>query len=175
MDFAPDIRHQMDLLLEAELLILRFPLWWFGLPGILKGWVDRVFAAGAIYGGDVGWYSDGILRGRRAMIAMTTGGPADSFAHDGLSGNLDMVLWPIQNGMLNFVGYDVLPPFVAYSPARVDQAAREAMLADYEARLRAIETTAPLPFHPLEDFEERRLRTGVEPLTVGQGRLDKSG
>ncbi|MCP5367557.1 MAG: NAD(P)H-dependent oxidoreductase [Hyphomicrobiales bacterium] len=169
MDFAPDIRHQLDLLLAADLLILQFPLWWFGLPAILKGWVDRVFAAGVTYGGDVGWFSKGRFRGRRAMVAMTTGGGADSFAADGLSGALDVVLWPIQNGMLNFVGFDVLPPYIAYSPARVDAAARAALLADYEARLRAVETTPPLRFHPLEDFDGRRLKPGVAPLTVGQG------
>jgi AraC-like DNA-binding protein len=36
-------------LLECDFLIFQFPLWWFGLPAILKGWVDRVFAAGLIY------------------------------------------------------------------------------------------------------------------------------
>ena len=32
-------------------MIWQFPLWWFGLPAILKGWVDRVFAMGWAYGG----------------------------------------------------------------------------------------------------------------------------
>ena len=25
-------------------LILQFPMWWYGIPAILKGWVDRVLA-----------------------------------------------------------------------------------------------------------------------------------
>ncbi|MED5357468.1 MAG: NAD(P)H-dependent oxidoreductase [Pseudomonadota bacterium] len=33
------------------MLIFQFPLWWFGLPAILKGWVDRIFAMDRLYGG----------------------------------------------------------------------------------------------------------------------------
>ena len=41
----------MDKLAWCEVLIFQFPLWWLGLPAILKGWVDRVFAVGRAYGG----------------------------------------------------------------------------------------------------------------------------
>jgi NAD(P)H dehydrogenase (quinone) len=34
----------------ADLMIWQFPLWWFGLPAILKGWAGRVFAMGRTYG-----------------------------------------------------------------------------------------------------------------------------
>ena len=33
----------------ADLLVLQFPLWWYGVPAILKGWVDRVFESGFAY------------------------------------------------------------------------------------------------------------------------------
>jgi len=39
--FAPDIQAEMDKLFRCDVLILQFPLWWFGLPAILKGWIDR--------------------------------------------------------------------------------------------------------------------------------------
>ena len=38
------------------MLVFQFPLWWFSMPAILKGWVDRVLAAGRIYGGGK-WYT----------------------------------------------------------------------------------------------------------------------
>lgn len=44
--FAPDVVAEQEKLCRAGFLIFQFPLWWFGLPAILKGWVDRVFAAG---------------------------------------------------------------------------------------------------------------------------------
>ncbi len=34
----------------------QFPLWWFSMPAIMKGWIDRVYARGFAYG--VGEHSD---------------------------------------------------------------------------------------------------------------------
>lgn len=51
-----DVKAEIEKLLWADLLILQFPLWWFTMPAILKGWVDRVFAYGFAYG--VGEHSD---------------------------------------------------------------------------------------------------------------------
>jgi len=49
--FAPDIEAEIGKLEAADLLVFSFPMWWFGMPGILKGWVDRVFPMGRVYGG----------------------------------------------------------------------------------------------------------------------------
>lgn len=34
---------------RAETLILVFPTWWFGMPALLKGWFDRVWAPGVAF------------------------------------------------------------------------------------------------------------------------------
>jgi NAD(P)H dehydrogenase (quinone) len=39
-----DIDDHAQRLLRADTLVLIFPTWWFGLPAILKGWIDRTFA-----------------------------------------------------------------------------------------------------------------------------------
>ncbi|MEO0718863.1 MAG: NAD(P)H-dependent oxidoreductase [Pseudomonadota bacterium] len=171
--FAPDVAAEIAKLEAAELLILQFPMWWFGFPAILKGWVDRVFAAGAIYGGDVGMFSRGRFKGRRAMLSFTTGGAPETYGPAGLYGAAEVVLWPIQNGVLNFVGYDVLPPFMAAAPSKVGDQGRADLLAAYDARLRALDETKPLFFHPLEDFDPDvawTLRPGVSGRTVAQTR-----
>src|SRR5215472_5106071 len=49
--FVPEIEAEIRKLEEADLLIFSFPMWWFGMPGVLKGWVDRVFPKGWVYGG----------------------------------------------------------------------------------------------------------------------------
>jgi len=46
-------------------MIWQFPLWWFGLPAVLKGWVDRVLAMKRTYGGGR-IYETGVFRGKRA-------------------------------------------------------------------------------------------------------------
>ncbi|WP_210214002.1 MULTISPECIES: NAD(P)H-dependent oxidoreductase [unclassified Mesorhizobium] len=103
--FAPDIQAEMDKLFWCDALILQFPLWWFGLPAILKGWVDRVFASGGrIYGGGK-WYDRGVFSGKRAMCSVTIGGPPPIYSDRGLNGPIGAILFPINHGMLYFVGF----------------------------------------------------------------------
>jgi NAD(P)H dehydrogenase (quinone) len=67
---------------------------------------------------------------------------------------MDEILFHINHGMLSFVGFEVLPPFIAWSPAHITQEARKEILAQYEKRLLHWEKTAPIPFHPLTDYDE---------------------
>jgi hypothetical protein len=46
---ASDIVAVQKKLARAEILILQFPIWWFGMPAILKGWADRGLARGFAY------------------------------------------------------------------------------------------------------------------------------
>jgi NAD(P)H dehydrogenase (quinone) len=158
---AADIVAEQEKLRRADLVILQFPVWWFGMPGILKGWADRVFARGFAYLAGRK-YDTGMFRGKLAMVATTTGTSADTYAPDGIDGDLLTVLWPLHNGLLRYCGFDVLPPFVAYMPGRVSLAEREAYLAAYRQRLREIETTPRLFFHPAQDYgANERLKPGV--------------
>ena len=155
-------------MLWADALILQFPLYWFSVPAIMKGWIDRVFVDGIVYGGGR-WYDRGVMTGKRAMIAMTTGCYPSMCGPDGINGNLDVMLWPLQNGSLRFVGYDVLPPFVAWSVAHKDAAARRDDLARYEQRLASLTTTEPLQFNSRSDFgADWCLKPSVAPIAAGQ-------
>ncbi len=168
--FSPDIAAELEKLLWCDVLILQFPLWWFSMPAIMKGWIDRVFVNGAVYGGGRR-YETGGLTGKRAMIATSTHAWPDMCAEDGLVGNLDVILWPIQNGILAYAGCKVLPPFVSWSVNFVDEATRHRYLGDYAARLRSLATIEPIFFHPVGDYTEQwRLRPEVAPQTVGQRR-----
>lgn len=171
--FAPDIKEELDKVFWCDFLILQFPLWWFSVPAILKGWFDRVFVNGAVYGAGRR-YDTGGLRGRRAMISMTTAAYPEMCAPDGLVGDINVVLWPLQNGTLAYAGFDVLPPFIAHSVNFVDEQKRKGYLDDYDARLRALDATAPMFFHPLADFDNWRLRPGIASRTVGQRRASEN-
>ena len=105
------------------------------------------------------------------MIATSTAAYPDMCAPDGLVGDLDVVLWPLQNGTLAYTGFDVLAPFVAHSVNYVDAEMRAKYLSQYAERLRGIEGEAPLFFHKLGDFgPDWRLKPDVESRTVGQRR-----
>lgn len=102
-----DVEAEIEKLLWADALILQFPLWWFAMPAILKGWVDRVFAYGFAYGvgehSDRRWgdrYGEGTLAGRRAMLIVTAGGWEEHYAARGVNGQIDDLLFPINHGIL---------------------------------------------------------------------------
>jgi len=135
--FSQELEAEIAQVEAADLMIWQFPLWWFGMPGILKGWVDRVFAAGRAYG--LGQrYETGMFRGKRALLSLTTGGPPEGYAAEGANGDIAGILRPIQRGMLEFTGFEVLAPEVHFGPARVELAEREAWLASWAQRLKNI-------------------------------------
>jgi len=141
--FAPELETEMAKVEAADLMIWQFPLWWFGVPAILKGWVDRVFAMGRAYGsGRV--YDTGLFRGKRALLSLTTGGPEGAYAPGGFNGDIQAILRPIHRGMLEFTGFQVLAPQIHYGPVRVDPAKREAWLQAWAQRLQSIETEVPI-------------------------------
>jgi NAD(P)H dehydrogenase (quinone) len=140
--FAEDIEEEIQKIEWCDLMIWQFPLWWFGLPGILKGWVDRVFAMGRTYGGDR-IYANGVFKGKRAMLSLTTGAPAPAYVKGGFHGDIHAILRPIHRGMLQFVGFEVLAPQITNGPVRLQPAERTALLAAYAERLRTIAGERP--------------------------------
>lgn len=170
--FTPDIQAEIDKLLACDLLILQFPLWWFSVPAIMKGWIDRVFVNGTVYGAGGKRFDNGGLKGRKAMLAFTTGCFPDMMEPDGLLGQRDVILWHLQHGTFGYGGLQVLQPFVGFSIQYTDEAQRKAYLDAYEARLRGIEQEEVMPSHPLADFgADWRLKPEVLPRTAGHRRL----
>jgi NAD(P)H dehydrogenase (quinone) len=148
-----DVKAEIDKLLWADTLILQFPLWWYTMPAILKGWVDRVYAYGFAYG--VGEHSDkrwgdrfgqGTLAGKRAMLIVTTGGWEEHYSARGVNGPIDDLLFPINHGILYYPGYDVLPPFVVYRVDRFGEADFEPVAERLRERMRMLDTIRPIPY-----------------------------
>jgi NAD(P)H dehydrogenase (quinone) len=137
--FAPDILEEQQKVLWAEALLLMFPLWWYSTPAILKGWIDRVLAYGFAYGGGRN------LRGRRAMLCITTGGPARPYTAE-IRQAVNVMLDPLQGGTLHFCGMDVLPPFAAYGADHAARRQRDQFLAQFTALLRGLERITPIDY-----------------------------
>ncbi|GKX59057.1 NAD(P)H-dependent oxidoreductase [Leminorella grimontii] len=123
-----DIAKEQKKLLWADALILQFPLWWYSMPAILKGWIDRVYAYGFAYGvgehSDTHWgdrFGDGVMKGKRAMLLVTVGGWEPHYSARGINGPMDDLLFPIHHGVLWYPGFDVLPPSVIYRTGKMDQ------------------------------------------------------
>ena len=150
--FAPEILAEIEKLEWCDGLIFQFPLWWFALPAILKGWADRTLVMGRVYGGGQ-WYDNGAFKGKRALLSLTTGGPETMYQPDGLNGDIRQMLFPVNHGILRFNGFEVLPPFIAWGAAHVDDATRKNYLAAYRRRLAEFETADPIAYPPLSAYD----------------------
>ena len=150
---APDIQQELDKLLWADLLILNFPIYWFSMPAILKGWIDRVLVSGVCYGGKR-FYDQGGLAGKKALVTVTLGGREHMFGEDAIHGPLEDMLRPLLRGTLAYVGLHVLPPFVAWHVPYISAEARGQFLLDYQQRLEHLDQDLPLVFPRLAQFDE---------------------
>ena len=159
---APEVARELGRLRAADLLVLHFPLWWFGLPAILKGWIDRVFVSGGVYGRSA-VFERGRLRGKRAIACVTTGAPEAAFGRDGLFGDLDTLLRPLHRGVLGFTGMTVLPPYAAWHVPYVGAAERGTMIDAWREHLGALDTLVPLPMPTLADHPESGFGDGPRP------------
>ena len=159
--FANDVEAELQKLEWCDLLILQFPLWWFSLPAIMKGWVDKVFVADRVYGRGK-WYDEGAFKGKKAMLALTTGGGPVSYGEVGLHGYMDNILYPINHGILRFVGFDVLPSFISWSPAHISAEEREEEINRYRETLSYIGQLTPIKYPSLTEYDEHfRLKVPV--------------
>ncbi|PTY37766.1 NADPH quinone oxidoreductase [Saccharospirillum sp. MSK14-1] len=155
-----DVQRHVSRLEQAELLILQFPLWWHGPPAILKGWFDRVLISGGLYTSRMR-YDNGYFKGRRALISVTTGAPAEALGPGGRGGDIDALLWPLHYS-LHYLGYSVLPPFVAAGVQGQgyryrDEAAFAQHLTGLKQRwsehLRRLDAHSPLVFPGWQDWD----------------------
>jgi NAD(P)H dehydrogenase (quinone) len=108
----PDVDAEAQRLLDCDLLVVHFPLWWLGPPAILKGWMDRVFVYGRMYR-SVMRYDTGICSGKKMIACVTTGASEDNCAHNGREGDTRLHLWPILYPF-RYLGFDVLQPEILH-------------------------------------------------------------
>ncbi len=167
---ACDILAEQDKLRRADVVLFQYPMWWFGPPAILKGWFDRVFTRGFAYlPGHK--YDTGLMAGKLAMVSVTTGTSAGTYAPDGIDGAILDILWPIHNGILRYTGFDVLEPFITYMPGKISHDQRRAELGRYADEIRALASRRRLFFHPREHYGPgERLLPNVRPQSGFQHR-----
>lgn len=151
---APDIRAEVGKVQAADMLAFTFPLFWFGVPAIMKGWIERVFLSGPFYGGKR-LYGRGGLAGMRAFAAFSLGGREHMFGADAIHGELvNGMLRNFFQGTLGYVGLTVHRPFVAYHVPYVQREQREQMLQDLRNYVRDLDAQPVLPVPDLDRFDD---------------------
>lgn len=169
-----DVEEEQRKILSADAVILVFPLWWFSMPAIMKGWVDRVWAYGLAYGyqgaGNAYRYGDGGFAGKRALLAVSVGGPAIDYAPRGINGPLEQLLFPITHGTLFFPGMEVLPTFAVYGAGGIDAQGMVEAVAAWRDRVTRMFEDEPIAFRSQNggDYPDRHvLADHVAPNQTG--------
>lgn len=134
-DTPEDIRREQREVARADVIFFIHPIWWFGMPAILKGWIDRVFSYGFAYGHD----SKGVralLAGKKAVVINTTGG--DKKTGYGDTGYQDAFINLVDRGIYSFTGLDVILHRFFYQVPILSQESRLEMLETLRGDLRKI-------------------------------------
>lgn len=77
IELEPDLLVSLEKIKKADHLVWIHPVWWGGLPAIMKGFIDRLFLPGIAYQyreNSVWW--DKLLTGKTARIITTLDQPA---------------------------------------------------------------------------------------------------
>ena len=104
-----DVRAEQQRLLEHDVIIFLFPLYWYSTPAILKDWQDMVLEYGFAYGHD-----GDKLKGKTFLCATTAGAGIHTYSRDGFNHfTIRQLLYPLeQTATLCCMKY--LPPFVLF-------------------------------------------------------------
>ena len=136
-DFYIDVERERALALEADLIVFQHPVYWYSAPAIIKHWEDTVLNRGFAYG-----EGGSALHGKDFMLAISTGGPPETYAAGGIHGRpLDEFLRPFEQ-MARFCGMNYLPPVVRQGGHALPEPVVDGHARSYRAVLEAYRPTA---------------------------------
>lgn len=129
-DFYIDVSAEQARLAAADAVVFLHPIQWYSMPALLKEWLDVVLLPGWAYGsgGDA-------LKGKTYWLVASTGSPAEAYHPQGVHAR------PFEDFLPQFEQTAALcsmrwePPLILHGAHRVDDAAHDAHIADFRARL----------------------------------------
>ena len=132
--FDIDIELEQQRLLDHDIVLLQFPLFWYSTPSLLKEWIDLVLEHGFAYGRD-----GDRLKGKCLMLAVTAAGPESAYSEEGYQRYpIRTFLTPLER-TAGLCHTDFLPPYVLYGAlAAQDDGRLETHVEQYTNLLEAI-------------------------------------
>lgn len=176
-ELSPDITAEQEKIRAASLLVFQFPLWWYGMPAILKGWFDRVFVQGFAFGvkdehGKTRKYGDGGLAGKRALAVITAGDRETAFHPRGLNGDAASLLFPFLHGIFWYTGLAPLHPHLIGGVDRPGWDDLDETTARLRKRILGLDAEDPIPYRRLADGDYDPDRVLLPHLRPGETSLD---
>ncbi|MBD1373606.1 NAD(P)H-dependent oxidoreductase [Hazenella sp. IB182357] len=124
-----DIKAEQDLVKWADILTFIYPIWWGGMPAILKGYIDRVFAYNFAYKYENG-VPLGLLNDKKVMVFNPTGSSDELYEQIGMHEAIEKTS---DLGIFKFCNMEVLEHKFFGGVPSVDQTVRERYLKETKA------------------------------------------
>jgi NAD(P)H dehydrogenase (quinone) len=129
-----DIKTEQEYITQADVITFIYPIWWAGLPAILKGYVDRVFSYGFAYA----YGEEGIMRmlsGKKGLIINTHGSPKDYYDEIGMTAGMKVTS---DTGIFEFVGIEPVEHLLFGSVGSLNEEAYKGMLKEVEEKIHSL-------------------------------------
>jgi len=104
---AHDVKQEQDFIAWADCITIIHPIWWTGLPALMKGYIDRIFSYGFAYRYDQG-IQKGLLLGKKAVIINTHGKAKAEYEAIGMDKAL---LLTSDKGIYTYSGLEIIEHF----------------------------------------------------------------
>ncbi|PTT34774.1 NAD(P)H dehydrogenase [Chryseobacterium sp. HMWF028] len=103
-EISDDVKTEQEHISWAEQITFIYPIWWTGLPAMMKGYIDRVFSYGFAYRYDQG-IQKGLLKGKKAVIINTHGKSHEEYEKMGMDKALTLTS---DNGIFIYSGLEII-------------------------------------------------------------------
>lgn len=130
---ASDVKREQEFITWAECITFIYPIWWTGLPAIMKGYIERVFSYGFAYRYDQG-VQQGLLAGKQVVVINTHGKSAAEYEASGMDKALSLTS---DMGIYEYCGLSVKQHFYFDQADRADAATIDTWLAKIKSEYAA--------------------------------------
>ena len=118
--FSDDIMAEMEKVKWADVLIFQFPIYFTAMPAIMKGWIDRVFAAGFAFSPIKDRvYENGLLKGKKVMMVISAGAEEALYSKGGKHGDIKELLRYINHCTFEYVGMEVIDTHTIFGAGKM--------------------------------------------------------
>jgi NAD(P)H dehydrogenase (quinone) len=100
---AADVKQEQDYISWADHITFIYPIWWTGMPAIMKGFIDRVFSYGFAYRYDQG-IQKGLLIGKQTTVINTHGKSQEDYESIGMNKALSLTS---DKGVFTYCGLQI--------------------------------------------------------------------
>ncbi len=129
-DYLIDISVEQAALAAARLVVWQQPVRWYGMPPLLKLWLDEVLAFGWAYGPQ-----GHALRGKDLWLVASTGGPEESYRPDSYNRYFFDAFLPPYEQTAALCGMRFLPPLILHGAHNASDVGLAAHTETYAQRL----------------------------------------